>query len=78
MPTGVLKQAVRHPKAEGYNLFVDNTWFRTVAGGDAQFNIGSRDSLAQRQIAARCERDVAAVARQELINARHAVTPPLQ
>lgn len=41
-------QPVRHPKAEGYNIRIGNDWFRTVSGGDARFQIGSRDSLAQR------------------------------
>ncbi len=40
---------IQHPKAEGYNCLVDSTWFRTVAGPNIKPQIGTRDSLAQRQ-----------------------------
>ena len=37
------------PKAQGYNIRVGNVWYRTVAGPDVEIQIGTRDSLAQRQ-----------------------------
>ncbi len=43
-----LSTDVRHPKAEGYNLLLDGRWWRTVAGPGVQIQLGSRDSLAQR------------------------------
>ena len=41
-------QQPKFPKAEGYNIKVGPTWFRTVAGPDNEIVIGTRDSLAQR------------------------------
>ena len=38
-----------YPKAQGYNLQVNNTWFRTVAVPGTGPTIGTRDSLAPRQ-----------------------------
>ena len=40
---------VRHPKAEGYNLRIGDIWFRTIASPKAPLQIGTRDSLAERQ-----------------------------
>ena len=40
---------VEHPKAEGYNIRIGNDWFRTIANNEVPIQIGSRDSLAQRQ-----------------------------
>lgn len=40
--------AVQHPKGEGYNIKVDDLWFRTVASRDVPIVIATRDSLAQR------------------------------
>jgi len=45
----VLGQSVDFPKAQGFNLEVDNIWFRTIANTDVPLTIGSRDSLAERQ-----------------------------
>ena len=41
-------QTPKFPKAEGYNIKVGPTWFRTVAAPDNEIIIGTRDSLAQR------------------------------
>ena len=40
---------VSHPKAEGYNVRVGNRWYRTIAGPEVPIQIGTRDSLAERQ-----------------------------
>ncbi len=43
------EQKPKFPKAEGYNIKVGPTWFRTVANKQVPVQIGSRDSLAPRQ-----------------------------
>ena len=42
-------QYVDHPKAQGYNLKVNNVWYRTIASPAVPLTIGTRDSLAERQ-----------------------------
>jgi len=44
----VLGRSVKHPRAEGYNLLLNDYWFRTVASDDVPLQISSKDSLAQR------------------------------
>ena len=48
MSVGTLTQPVKHPKAEGYNLLINNTWYRTIANSAVPLTIGTRDSLAER------------------------------
>ncbi len=43
------KKQVEFPKAEGYNIRIGNDWFRTIANNEVPIQIGTRDSLAQRQ-----------------------------
>ncbi len=43
------EQPPKHPKAEGYNIKVGPTWFRTIANRQVPIQIGTRDSLAPRQ-----------------------------
>ncbi len=45
---GGFTQQPSRPEAEGYNIKVGPTWFRTIAGPEAQIQIGTRDSLAPR------------------------------
>jgi hypothetical protein len=44
---GSLNQSVRHPKAEGYNIRIGQTWLRTVVAEGGP-RLGTRDSLAPR------------------------------
>ena len=46
---GAFTQVPSRPEAEGYNIKVGPNWFRTIAGPQAQIQIGTRDSLAPRQ-----------------------------
>jgi len=39
---------VKYPRAQGYNIKVGKSWFRTVAGPETQIQLGTRDSLAER------------------------------
>lgn len=44
----VYSAQVTRPKAQGYNIQVNDLWFRTVASKDIPIQLGTRDSLAPR------------------------------
>lgn len=45
---GTITTPVTRPKGQGYNIRIGSKWYRTVAGPQAQVQLGSRDSLAER------------------------------
>jgi hypothetical protein len=45
---GTFSADADYPKAQGYNLLINDQWFRTVAGTNSPIQIGTRDSLAER------------------------------
>lgn len=45
----IYSAAVTHPKGQGFNIQVNDLWFRTVSSPEVPIQIGSRDSLAPRQ-----------------------------